>query len=132
MSQSRDSSAAMSASSRKVACVLDRLFWRVTVSSAAISAVVSPPSKRGYYYQVSALAGWSSLPWLGQLELPVLVMHGEDDPIIPAVNAKMLVGLLPDARLVMVDCGHLFMLTRAERVAAMLDEFLGEELAAAG
>ena len=39
--------------------------------------------KRGYYYQLAAMAGWTSLPFLGLLRQPTLVMGGDDDPIIP-------------------------------------------------
>ena len=45
--------------------------------------------KRGYYYQLAAMAGWSSLPFLGLIRQPTLVMGGDDDPIIPAVNPRM-------------------------------------------
>ena len=43
--------------------------------------------------------------------MPVLIMMGADDPIVPVVNGRILADRLPDARLEMVDCGHLFILT---------------------
>ena len=43
--------------------------------------------KRGYYYQLAAMTGWSSLPFLPLLRQPTLVLGGDDDPIIPLVNA---------------------------------------------
>ena len=43
--------------------------------------------KRGYYYQLAASTGWSSLPFLGLIRQPTLVIGGDDDPIIPVVNA---------------------------------------------
>lgn len=30
--------------------------------------------------------GWSSLPWLHRISGPTLVVHGDDDPIVPLVN----------------------------------------------
>ena len=34
----------------------------------------------GYVYQLLALAGWSSLPWLRRVRQPTLVLMGRDDP----------------------------------------------------
>jgi poly(3-hydroxyalkanoate) depolymerase len=42
---------------------------------------------KGYYYQLAASAGWTSEPWLGSLKQPTLILAGNDDPIIPLVNA---------------------------------------------
>ena len=45
--------------------------------------------RRGYYYQLAASTGWSSLPFLRLIRQPTLVVAGDDDPIIPVVNARM-------------------------------------------
>ncbi len=84
-----------------------------------------PPSIKGYYYQLAAVLGWSSLPWLHKLEQPTLVLAGDDDPIVPLINARVLAARIPDARLRVVDCGHLFLLTRARVLAPEIEEFLG-------
>ena len=67
--------------------------------------------------------------WLRTLPQPALVMHGNDDPIVPLVNAKLLAALIRDARLHVVDDGHLFMLTRATEVAPVVRGFLDAERA---
>jgi poly(3-hydroxyalkanoate) depolymerase len=85
---------------------------------------MKPPSTLGYYSQVLALVGWSSLPWLHTLRQPTLVLAGDDDPIIPLINAKVLAALIPNARLRVVDCGHLFILTRASILAPEIEDFL--------
>lgn len=82
------------------------------------------PNERGYYYQILAGLGWSSLCWLHKLKQPTLILQGEDDPIIPRLNGKVLARLIPDARLITVDCGHLFLLTRAWELAPVITEFL--------
>jgi poly(3-hydroxyalkanoate) depolymerase len=82
-------------------------------------------SDYGYYLQLFASFGWSSLPWLPFLSQPTLVMAGTDDPIVPAVNGRILAKLIPDARLVTVDDGHLFLLTSAKTSAEAISEFLG-------
>ena len=81
---------------------------------------------RGYLYQLLAGVGWTSWLWLPRMRLPVLIMMGADDPIVPLVNGRILAGRLPDARLEVVDCGHLFILTHPEHTAATIERFLLE------
>jgi poly(3-hydroxyalkanoate) depolymerase len=82
-------------------------------------------SDYGYYLQLIAGFGWSSLPWLPFLRQPTLVMAGSDDPIVPVANGMILARLIPDARLVTIDDGHLFLVTSAGTSAAIISEFLG-------
>lgn len=86
--------------------------------------LISPPSIWGYLSQLYALAGWTSLFWLHEVRAPALVLAGDDDPIVPLANARVLANRLPDARLNIYDCGHLFVLTRLEQVSADINEFL--------
>lgn len=78
----------------------------------------------GYYLQLIAGFGWSSLPWLRLLAQPTLVMAGTDDPIVPVANGRILATLIPDARLVTIDDGHLFLVTSARASAEIIAEFL--------
>lgn len=78
----------------------------------------------GYYLQGAAGLGWTSAHWLRSLPQPALVLAGTDDPLVPLANAKLLVALLPNARLVTFDCGHLFVATRAAEVAREMERFL--------
>ena len=91
---------------------------------AAVAQRMVAPTLRGYASQLYALAGWSSLLWLHRLRQPTLVMAGADDPLVPLPNARILAHRIPDARLEVFDCGHLFLLTRIERVARSLAGFL--------
>ncbi len=86
--------------------------------------------KRGYYYQLLAMTGWASLPFLGLLRQPTLVLGGTDDPIIPVANPRMQARLIPRARLHLYDGGHLGIVTEAEELAPVVDAFLDEELSA--
>ncbi len=85
---------------------------------------MAPPSTWGYLGQLYAIAGWTSAFWLHKITQRTLVMAGTDDPIIPLVNAKVLAGRIPNAKLELYDCGHLFLLTRLEQVAASIESFL--------
>jgi hypothetical protein len=42
----------------------------------------------GYYWQILASAGWTSIPWIHRLRQSPLIMAGSDDPIDPTINAK--------------------------------------------
>jgi poly(3-hydroxyalkanoate) depolymerase len=86
-------------------------------------------SDYGYYLQLLAGLGWTSLPWLRLLRQPTLVMSGADDPLVPAANAKILASLIPDARLVSIDDGHLFLVTSAGESARIVHEFLSQDAA---
>jgi poly(3-hydroxyalkanoate) depolymerase len=81
-------------------------------------------SDYGYYLQLLAGFGWSSLPWLPFLAQPTLVMAGTDDPIVPLVNGRILAKLIPRARLVTLDDGHLFLVTSAADSAEVIAKFL--------
>jgi poly(3-hydroxyalkanoate) depolymerase len=90
------------------------------------AAALRTGSSRGYLYQLLAGVGWTSWLWLPQLKLPVLIMMGADDPIVPLVNGRILASRLPNARLEVVDCGHLFILTHPEETAQAIERFLLE------
>src|SRR5712691_11334114 len=79
---------------------------------------------RGYYSQLMAGVGWTSVFWLGRLRQPTLILSGRDDPIVPAVNGRIMAGLIPDSRLYVFDDGHLGLLTSAAELAPIVRDFL--------
>lgn len=81
-------------------------------------------SRLGYYLQIGAMFGWTSIHWLHRLTQPTLVMAGNDDPLVPLANAKLMHVLIPNSELKVFDCGHLFLLTRGEQAASAIREFL--------
>ena len=95
-------------------------------SADLLHAATRSGPKRGYYYQLAAMAGWSSLPFLGLIRQPTLVMGGDDDPIIPAANPRMQAWLIPSATLHLYHGGHLAILSEAEELAPVIETFLNE------
>jgi len=81
-------------------------------------------SRRGYVLQLLAGLGWSSLPGLPFIRQPVLILAGDDDPLIPLVNARIMRRLLPDARLHVYSDGHLGLVTSADELAPRVAGFL--------
>jgi poly(3-hydroxyoctanoate) depolymerase len=83
------------------------------------------PSMSGYLSQLYAITGWTSVPWLCRLPQRTLVIAGDDDPIVPLVNGRILNRLIPDARLHIVKGGgHLFLLEQPGDIAALVTDFL--------
>lgn len=91
---------------------------------AALFRHVKWQSRTGYYLQLAAGLGWTSIHWLHRLRQPTLVMAGNDDPLIPLTNARLMHVLIPRSELKVYDCGHLFLLTRHEASARDINEFL--------
>jgi pimeloyl-ACP methyl ester carboxylesterase len=92
--------------------------------AALLHAATRAGPRRGYYYQLAAATGWSSLPFLRLLRQPTLVLCGDDDPIIPVVNARVLARLLPDSRLHVYHGGHLGILTESAELGPVIEHFL--------
>lgn len=86
------------------------------------------PTTRGYAFQLYSITGWTSVPWLCRLRQPTLVLAGDDDPIVPLVNARILTRLIPDARLHVVrGGGHLFLLEQPTEIARIVADFLHDQ-----
>ena len=79
---------------------------------------------RGYYYQLLSAAGWTSLPRLPGLRTPTLILAGDDDPIIPLANARIMHWLIPRSELHIYHGGHLELGARPERIAPVVEAFL--------
>ena len=82
------------------------------------------PSFLGYYGQLVAMMGWSSLAWLHRLPQPTLVIAGTDDPLVPVASARLLAERIPNAQLRLFDDGHLVLMTRLDEIAPLLRKFL--------
>lgn len=88
-------------------------------------ARLSPPSPRGYMYQLLAMLGWTSAPALPFMKKETLIMMGDDDQIVPLINGKFLKSLIPNSELVVMEGGgHLFLLSHKEQSVAAIRTFL--------
>lgn len=97
---------------------------------------ITPPSKTGYFYQLMAMMGWTSAPFLPFMKTQTLIMMGDDDQIVPLANGKFLNFLIPNSELFVVENGgHLFLLSHVEQsisaIRAFLDRGTGEARKAA-
>ena len=92
----------------------------------------APGPGRGYYYQLMSGIGWTSLPRLPTLRPPTLILAGDDDPIIPGRNGRIMHRLIPHSRLHVYRGGHLELAADAERLAATVEAFLDADCTAEG
>jgi poly(3-hydroxyalkanoate) depolymerase len=77
----------------------------------------------GWRYQQLAVLGWTSLPYLRLIRQRTLVLHGDDDQLVPPFNARLLARLLPNAQLHFVPDGHLALVTSATEIGPVIEAF---------
>lgn len=60
----------------------------------------------GLLWQSLAFSNWSSIPFLGSIATPTLVVCGSHDRIVAPTNSRILARRIPGASLAMVPAGH--------------------------
>ncbi len=94
-----------------------------TEAASLLHAASRHGARRAYYYQLLAASGWSSLPFLPLLRQPTLILAGDDDPLIPLANARLMARLIPHAQLHTYAGGHLALVTDAATLGPVIDRF---------
>jgi pimeloyl-ACP methyl ester carboxylesterase len=85
----------------------------------------NPPTPYGYAMQLLGATGWTSWALLPRIPHETLVICGDDDPLIPIANARLLARRLPRARVEIVPgAGHLFLWDDVDDAAARIGRFL--------
>lgn len=80
----------------------------------------------GYFWQMFAIMGWTSIHWLHKITQPTLILAGKEDPIVPLLNAKIMAHRIPHSRLHVFNCGHMFIITFAAETARLVHQFIAE------
>jgi pimeloyl-ACP methyl ester carboxylesterase len=79
-------------------------------------------------YRMAPLFGWTSLPWLWTIRQPALVIVGDDDPVTPLVNHRIIATMMPRATLHTVrGGGHLVLLESAPQLGPLISSFLQDD-----
>jgi poly(3-hydroxyalkanoate) depolymerase len=85
-----------------------------------------PPNSYGYAMQLLGGFGWSSWSFLPDIRHETLVVCGDDDPLVPVANARLIAQRIPRAQLAVVErAGHLLLWDEPERVAPQIGQFVG-------
>lgn len=81
------------------------------------------PDLPGYVWQMICIFWWTTAHRLRKLTQPTLLLFGRDDAAVPMSNGHFLHKLIPNSKLVRIDCGHLFPWTRQARVSEEIRDF---------
>ncbi|HYO04171.1 MAG TPA: alpha/beta hydrolase [Mycobacterium sp.] len=65
-----------------------------------------PADPLGLLWQIAAISTWSSIPVLGCIDAPTLVICGDHDRVVPPANSRLLAARIRNARLVTIEAGH--------------------------
>jgi 3-oxoadipate enol-lactonase len=81
----------------------------------------------GYFAQLGGIRAWSGThDRLAALKMPVLVIHGETDQLVPAENGRIIARAIPGSKLVMTpNASHIFFTDQFEASSGAILSFLG-------
>jgi pimeloyl-ACP methyl ester carboxylesterase len=93
-----------------------------------IRPYLAPAGTRAFFRTVDALDGRGLRGrdrGLGALDIPVLILWGEDDPFLPAVAAEQLNEWMPSSTLgFLPGCGHFVLEDAVDTIGPMIYEYL--------
>ena len=100
-----------------------------TAAAATFRAMASHMGGKAGAAQARALASRTdATPRLGALSMPVLVLWGADDALVPVAVGRLLSDALPHAHFHRIKaCGHLPTLEQPVQAATLFAEFLHDE-----
>jgi len=91
----------------------------------AAMQTVKPTRPETAMHALEGITGWSSYDRLPELQAPTLVIHGDEDVLIPVENADVLATRIPNARKVILPGeGHGYSATDPLGVHRTVTEFL--------
>jgi pimeloyl-ACP methyl ester carboxylesterase len=86
----------------------------------------NPTSGPTFKAQFEAILSSDRSQVVNAIRCPTLVIHGEEDPLVPVRNGHLLAERIAGAKLALLEgCGHLPHLERPEQTAKLIREFLG-------
>ena len=82
------------------------------------------PPRHAWAHQLQACFEFAAGPRLAGLDIPTLVITGDDDPIVPSANGRILADKIPGAELFEIPTGrHLAVIEFADQVNQRVIEF---------
>lgn len=84
-------------------------------------------TREGFLKQFGAILLWSSYRRLPRIRVPTLVVHGDQDRLIPPENGRVVARRIPGARFVLLpNAGHILTTDQTEQCLAEILKFLEE------
>ena len=86
------------------------------------------PRAEAYQSQLQGIIAWEAYSRLDQINAPTLVIHGQNDRLVPPGNGKLIAERIPGAKLVIIpNAGHIFVTDQPESAHHAVLEFLGAQ-----
>lgn len=83
-----------------------------------------PPLLRGVLSQFAGILVWSSYSRLPQIRIPTLVVHGDEDHVLPIANGRIIAQRIPGAEFVQINhAGHILATDQPEICLREVDRF---------
>ena len=114
-----------------------RRIWRVTYSPAYLEnhrklaedqmrrEIAAPTPLHAADLQYQAFAEFDCSEALSKVEAPTLVLTGDLDELMSPQNSRLIAGLIPGARLIVIPgCGHRLMWEATDECVGLVTEFL--------
>ena len=94
--------------------------------AAELQAIMKDASSRGTVAALGAMRDRpDSTPLLSNLDVPVLILHGQEDQVIPSGEAEAMANAIPNSELHLIaKVGHLPNLERPEEFNRLVGDFL--------
>ena len=90
------------------------------------------PRPEAYAAQLQGILAWEAYSRLPGITAPTLVIHGQNDRLVPPGNGKLIADRIPGAKLVMIPhASHLFLTDQTEVAHRAILEFLNEQAGSA-
>jgi pimeloyl-ACP methyl ester carboxylesterase len=91
------------------------------------------PRPEAYTAQLQGILAWEAYSRLPRITAPTMVIHGENDRLVPPGNGKLIAERIPGAKLVMMPhASHLFLTDQTEAAHRAILEFLNVQAGSAG
>lgn len=102
--------------------------WYSRDDSGALMNGIHRANVLSTWWRAMAVSTWSSIPFLGAIAAPTLIVCGSEDRVTPLANSKVLAGRIRNATLIELSAGHdLQRREAAEKLAHVVETFLARE-----
>jgi pimeloyl-ACP methyl ester carboxylesterase len=85
---------------------------------------------KGFWNQFAGILLWNSYRRLPRIRVPTLVVHGDQDRLVPPQNGRVVAARIPQARFQLIaNAGHILTTDQPEACVETIRQFLGQQLA---
>ena len=86
------------------------------------------PRAEAYSAQLQGILDWEAYSRLDQINTPTLVIHGENDLLVPPGNGELIANRIPGAKLVLIpNAGHIFTTDQPDTSQKAVSDFLAKQ-----